>query len=93
MLLQIQTILGLEEAFPMLRIYSRISEQTLYDGCHWYDWVRGSKKLERREAHIDGWKNREDIDQLLEGDDVRWCLKMSFIANTIPVSLPVQKSQ
>jgi len=74
MQLQMQTILGLEDAIPMLRCYSRILEQTLYDRHNWYDWIRGSKNLERKEAHIDEWKNKEEINQLLEGDGVSCCL-------------------
>jgi len=40
----------------------------------WSDWIWGSKILDRKEVHIDEWKNKEDINQLLEGDDVRQCL-------------------
>jgi len=71
-MLQIRTILALEEAFPVLRRYSRILEKTLYDSHrNWFDWIRGSKDLERREARINEWKNKGDIDQLLGRDNVR----------------------
>lgn len=64
-------MLELEETFGMLRCLNMIHERTLYNKRSWSDWFRGSRKLERNEAHIHESKNRDDFNKLLEGEEVR----------------------
>ena len=48
-----------------------IQERTLYDKRSWSDWFRGSRKLERNEAHINELRNKDDFNKLPEGEEVR----------------------
>ena len=68
--MQIRTILELEASFTMLRCFYKVTEKTLYDTRYWRDWLRGSRKLERRAAHINDLKDREDFSQSGGGEEV-----------------------
>ena len=49
-----------------------IQKRTLYDKRSWSDWFRGSRKLERRnEALLNEFKNKDDVNKLPEGEEVR----------------------
>lgn len=67
--MQIRTVLELE-SLTMLRCLYKITEKTLYDTRCWHDYLRGSRKLDRRAARIDEWKSRGDFSQLVEGEEV-----------------------
>ena len=63
-------MLELESTLTIVRCLYKITEKTQYDMRGWQDWLRGSRKLERRAAHIDEWKSRGDFSQSAEGEEV-----------------------
>ena len=68
---QVRLILEIEDTMSVLRYYAKFPKRLFTQKHTWYDFLLGSTKIERREAQLKEWEQKQ-VFQQLKDDLVRF---------------------